>query len=62
MDVVCTPSFETPDVTEGFNNDQERSLRSRKRTGLSEAGKWEEAYRILFPHDIGGMPSPCKSS
>jgi hypothetical protein len=59
-EVVCEPSFETPDVTEGFNDDQERKLRKRKRSGLNEAGKWGEVYRILFPHDTGEIPSPCK--
>jgi hypothetical protein len=49
-----------PDVAEGFSGDQERKLRSRKRSGLNEIGKWREVYRILFPEDIDDIPSPCK--
>jgi hypothetical protein len=44
----------------GFNKEQERQLRSRRKTGLDEAGKWKEVYKILFPDDDEAlMPSPC---
>ena len=45
---------------QGYDNDQERKLRSRKRPpGQTEADKWKEMFRILFPDDRE-IPSPCK--
>lgn len=50
---------------EGFDGNQERSLRSRKRANpeLSEPDKWCEVYKILFPHvAYQDIPSPCELS
>lgn len=43
----------------GFSKDQERQLRSRKRSPgcMSEEEKWLEVYRILFPQDTD-KPTP----
>lgn len=49
--------------TEGFNPDQEKELRSRKRSkpNMTEVEKWYHAYAILFPHDDQkDMPTPCE--
>ena len=47
----------------GFNKEQERQLRSRRKTGLDEPGKWKEVYKILFPDDDEAlMPSPCEDA
>lgn len=48
---------------EGFDKDQERKLKSKKRSLVyqSEEDKWKGVYRILFPDDNDvDMPSPCK--
>jgi hypothetical protein len=48
---------------EGFDKDQERRLKSKKRSQVyqSEEDKWKGVYRILFPDDgEGDMPAPCK--
>lgn len=48
---------------EGFDKDQERKLKSKKRSLVyqSEEDKWKGVYRILFPDDSeADMPSPCK--
>lgn len=47
---------------EGFDKDQERMLKSKKRSQAyqSEEDKWKSVYRILFPDDNEDtMPSPC---
>jgi hypothetical protein len=47
---------------EGFDKDQERRLKSKKRSQVyqSEEDKWKSAYRILFPDDNeADMPGPC---
>ncbi len=47
---------------EGIDGAQEKLLRSRKKSHKewSEADKWRDAYRILFPDDdLAKMPSPC---
>ena len=48
-------------VEEGLDEEQERKLRSRKRhrEEKTEAQKWADMYRILFPDD-NEPPSPCK--
>lgn len=46
---------------EGFDKDQERKLKSKKRTLVyqSEEDKWKGVYKILFPDDNEAhMPSP----
>ncbi|KAI0875669.1 hypothetical protein GGS24DRAFT_499620 [Hypoxylon argillaceum] len=46
---------------EGFNADQERQLKSRKKKGhvVSETEKWRAVFQILFPHvPIDDIPSP----
>jgi hypothetical protein len=48
---------------EGFDKDQERGLKSKKRSQVyqSEENKWKGVYRILFPDDNeDGMPAPCR--
>ncbi|KAK2058448.1 hypothetical protein LY76DRAFT_514209 [Colletotrichum caudatum] len=51
-----------PEFLDGITQDQEKRLRSRKKTSakeLTEAEKWAQAYRILFP-DVREreIPSP----
>jgi len=47
--------------SEGFTEDQERLLKKKERTGKSEAGKWKDIYKILFPRDSErSIPDPCK--
>ncbi|KAF4538624.1 Zinc finger c2h2-type protein [Lasiodiplodia theobromae] len=48
-----------PPQSSGFSKDQERQLRSRKRSPgcMSEEEKWLEVYRILFPQDTD-KPTP----
>lgn len=49
---------------EGFTKDQEKKLRSRKKThgDMTDEEKWREIYLILFPDDDpSSIPSPCKS-
>ncbi len=47
---------------EGFTKDQEKRLRSRKKTNadMTDEDKWREIYMILFPDDEHAIPSPCK--
>ena len=48
---------------EGFTKDQEKRLRSRKKTNadMTDEDKWCEIYMILFPDDgENAIPSPCK--
>jgi len=50
---------------EGFDNEQEKKLRCRKRSThtQTEEEKWKEMYRTLFPNDDEAtFPSPCKRS
>jgi hypothetical protein len=48
---------------EGYNKEQERQLRSRRRpANQTEEDRWVEMYHILFPEDDqDSMPSPCKT-
>ncbi|KAF6816565.1 hypothetical protein CSOJ01_02947 [Colletotrichum sojae] len=51
-----------PEVLDGITQDQEKKLRSRKKTAakeLTEAEKWTQVYKILFP-DVREreIPSP----
>jgi hypothetical protein len=56
----CTPK-ETP-PGEGLDKDQEKQLRTKRRSTRTEEENWKEIYRILFPADSTElMPSPCKS-
>jgi len=48
---------------DGIDAIQEKLLRSRKKAHKewTEAEKWRDAYRILFPHDDEAtLPSPCR--
>ena len=47
---------------EGFDKEQEKRLKSRKRPpiGQTEIEKWNAVYLILFPEDEQ-IPSPCKA-
>lgn len=50
---------------EGFDKEQEKRLKSRKRPpiGQTEIEKWNAVYLILFPEDEPSkIPSPCKTS
>jgi len=49
---------------EGFDKEQEKRLKSRKRPpiGQTEIEKWNAVYLILFPEDESKIPSPCKTS
>ena len=50
---------------EGFDNEQEKKPRCRKRSiyAQTEEEKWKEMYRTLFPNDDEAtFPSPCKRS
>ncbi|KAK1751461.1 hypothetical protein QBC47DRAFT_417369 [Echria macrotheca] len=52
--------FVTPD---GFTEDQERSLRRKRKLAGSEESKWVAMYKILFPDDAeGDVPSPYYES
>jgi hypothetical protein len=50
---------------EGCSDDQELQLRCRKRTPgqqRTEADRWRDMYRILFPSvEESAIPSPCGS-
>jgi len=53
-----------PEPIDGFTQDQEKRLRSRKKKPgeeLTEPEKWRAMYRILFP-DVAedDIPSPCE--
>ncbi|KAM7215159.1 hypothetical protein V8F06_009477 [Rhypophila decipiens] len=59
----CMLNPDLPSFLQGrFNSDQEKLLRSRRRTLPREAGeeeKWVAVYRILFPaDDPASIPSP----
>jgi hypothetical protein len=47
---------------EGFNKEQERQLKCRKKsTQLTEEQKWAAIYLILYPNTLPNeMPPPCK--
>lgn len=50
-------------IQEGFTKEQEKKLRSRKKThaDMTDEDKWREIYMILFPDDDPEtIPSPCK--
>jgi hypothetical protein len=50
-------------LQEGFTKDQEKKLRSRKKThaDMTDEDKWCEIYKILFPDDDpSAIPSPCE--
>jgi hypothetical protein len=56
----CEVAFVEP--IEGYDKEQEKILRSRKKTVSGEAEKWKKMYCILFPNDPEeSIPSPCKS-
>jgi hypothetical protein len=50
------------DLVDGFDKGQEKKMRSRKKSSaVTEAEKWIEIYKILFPDDDEDlMPSPCQ--
>ena len=61
-DRPCT-TLDLPPL-DGIDAIQEKLLRSRKKShkDWTEADKWRDAYRILFPEDDpANVPSPCKS-
>lgn len=45
---------------EGFELDVEEKLKRRRKTAAdqTDAERWEEIYRLLFPGQ--SVPSPCK--
>lgn len=44
---------------EGFDEEQEKKLKKRSQSGLTENEKWIEVYKILFPtDDHSRIPSP----
>ena len=47
-------------LTEGITSDVMKELRRRKKgaRGESEAERWREIYKLLFPGE--NVPSPCK--
>ncbi len=50
-------------LAEGFTKDQEKKLRSRKKTSaeMTDEDKWREIYTILFPDDDPEtIPSACE--
>lgn len=50
-------------LQEGFTKDQEKRLRSRKKThaDMTDEDKWREIYMVLFPDDDQSLvPSPCE--
>jgi hypothetical protein len=51
-----------PEETEGYNKEQEKQLRGRKKPpNQTEEERWFEKYIILFPKDDhSSIPSPCK--
>ncbi|GAB1318649.1 metalloendopeptidase [Madurella fahalii] len=60
QDPPCTVQTDQK-FLDGFTKEQEKMLRSRKkvRPGMTEAEKWREVYKILFPDDdFNTMPSP----
>jgi len=54
----CELSLAEP--AEGITSNIEKQLRSRKKThrDQTEAERWEQIYRILFP--LEPVPSPCE--
>jgi len=54
--VACAVSPED-EKREGINASQEMKLKSRASPG-TEAERWEEAYRTIFPGEP--VPSPCE--
>ncbi|KAI9686089.1 MAG: hypothetical protein M1822_004072 [Bathelium mastoideum] len=56
-DEPCQKGDRSP--MDGFDKQQEKLLRSRKRNQKSEVEKWVEVYTILFPNDSSeSVPSP----
>jgi hypothetical protein len=46
---------------EGINKEQEKIMRRRQKSTLSEEAKWKELFKIIFPDDDEDMmPSPCQ--
>ncbi|KAI0454375.1 hypothetical protein F5B21DRAFT_504475 [Xylaria acuta] len=59
--VPCELELGERESVEGFDADQERQLRSRKKKShiVSETDKWNAVYQILFPHVLlDKIPSP----
>ena len=57
----CTPNS-NPVQDDGFNKEQGKLLRSRKRKvkPQTEEEKWIDMFKILFPNYRDSLPSPCK--
>lgn len=50
------------ELLEGYNKEQEKLLRKRKRGLGSEEDKWKDMFKCLFPDDNEDIiPTPCKS-
>jgi hypothetical protein len=49
-------------TVEGITDRLKEQLQCRKKLypGQTEAEKWQQMYRLLFPNEI--VPSPCKST
>jgi hypothetical protein len=46
---------------EGLDKEQEKKLKSKKKSSLSEEERWREVYKVLFPNDDEEtIPSPCE--
>jgi hypothetical protein len=58
---VSSCELNQSEPAEGLDKEQEKKLKSKKKSSLSEEEKWREIYKILFPHDDEeAMPSPCE--
>lgn len=57
------PEGKEPPKDEGLSQEQERSLRSKRRLGResSEEARWRQIFQICFPEVLEvDIPSPCK--
>ncbi|KAH8897567.1 hypothetical protein GQ53DRAFT_759818 [Thozetella sp. PMI_491] len=61
METGC--SVQSAELPEGYNKEQEKTLRKRKKIDCSEEQRWRDMYMVLFPDDGEDMiPTPCKLS
>lgn len=60
--VINICSLQTGQAAEGLTSDQEKRLKSRKKSSpdQSEEARWKEIYGILFPNEV--VPNPCEFS
>lgn len=64
-DGMCKISRKPAEILERFNDEQEKALNTltvRRGVIKTDAERWKDAWKIMFPKDVeSDIPDPCES-